>query len=129
MTLKKLAILFAHALIGWALCAATMGIGMKLTSMQNILIIHALGAPIYFALVSFVYFTRFNYTRPLTTALIFVGFVMVVDFLLVAIVINRSLAMFASPLGTWIPFALIFTSTYLTGLLVNRRASPLPATP
>jgi hypothetical protein len=51
----------------------------------------------------------------LQTALIFVGFVITVDFLLVALVINHSLAMFASLLGTWIPFALIFASTYLTG--------------
>jgi hypothetical protein len=122
MTIQKLAIIFVHALIGWALCAATMGIGMKLTSMQNILIIHAIGAPIYFASVSSVYFTRFHYTRPMTTALIFVGFVMIVDFLLVALVINRSLAMFESLLGTWIPFALIFASTYLTGLVITRKA-------
>ena len=123
VTIKKLAIIFVHALVGWVLCAATMGIGMKLTSMQNILIIHAVGAPIYFALVSLVYFTRFNYTRPLATALIFTGFVMIVDFLLVALVINRSLAMFASLLGTWIPFALIFVSTYLTGLNLTGRSS------
>jgi hypothetical protein len=39
------------------------------------------------------------------------------DFFLVAMVINRSFEMFTSPLGTWIPFVLIFASTYLTGLL------------
>ena len=122
MTIKKLAIIFVHALIGWALCAATMVIGMKLTSMQNTLIIHAIGAPIYFASASLVYFTRFHYTRPVTTAMIFVGFVMIVDFLLVALVINRSLVMFDSLLGTWIPFALIFASTYLTGLVITRKA-------
>ncbi len=121
MTAKKLGIILLHALVGWALCAATMGIGMKLTSMQNTLIVHAVGAPIFFALVSLVYFRRFNYTPPLTTALIFVGFVMIVDFFLVALAINRSLDMFASPLGTWIPFALIFASSYLTGLAVTGR--------
>jgi hypothetical protein len=44
----------------------------------------------------------------------------IVDFLLVALVINHSLAMFASLLGTWIPFALIFASTYLTGWYLQR---------
>jgi hypothetical protein len=29
--------------------------------------------------------------------------------------------MFASTLGTWIPFGLIFVSTWLTGLLVRAR--------
>jgi len=42
------------------------------------------------------------------------------DFFVVTLLINRSLEMFTSLLGTWIPFALIFTSTYLTGLLVRR---------
>ncbi|MCK5315560.1 MAG: hypothetical protein KAJ53_10575, partial [Anaerolineales bacterium] len=76
--------------------------------------------PIFFTIISLVYFNKFNYTPPLQTALIFVSFVIVVDFFVVALMINRSLEMFASPLGTWIPFALIFTSTYVTGLLTVR---------
>ena len=58
-----------------------------------------------------------NYIGPLRTALIFTGFAMLVDFFVVALLILRSLDMFASLLGTWIPFALIFISTYLTGLV------------
>jgi hypothetical protein len=120
MNTGRLLTILAHAFIGWALCAATMGIGMATTSLQNALIIHAIGAPIFFAIVSLVYFKRFNYTTPLQTALIFVAFVITVDFLVVALLINRSLDMFASLLGTWIPFALILASTYLTGLYLER---------
>ena len=116
MNIRKPIIILVHAFVGWALCAATMGIGMATTSLQNALIVHAIRAPIYFALVSLIYFKKFNYTAPLQTAIIFVGFVIAVDFFVVALLINRSLEMFASLLGTWIPFALIFTSTYLTGL-------------
>ncbi len=117
MNTKKIFIILVHAFIGWALCAATMGIGMALLSLETALIVHAIGAPIFFTTISLVYFNKFNYTRPLQTALIFVSFVIVVDFFVVALMINRSLEMFASLLGTWIPFALIFTSTYVTGLL------------
>ncbi len=119
LTFRKTIIILAYAFIGWALCATTMGIGMATTSLQNALIVHAIGAPIYFAIVSLIYFKKFNYTTPLATALIFVGFVITVDFFVVAILINRSLEMFGSLLGTWIPFALIFLSTYLTGLIVK----------
>ena len=91
---------------------------MATTSLQNTLIIHAIGAPIFFMIVSLIYFKNFNYTSPLQTAMLFTGFVIAVDFFIVALVINRSLDMFASMLGTWLPFALIFTSTYLTGLYV-----------
>jgi hypothetical protein len=122
MNLRKILTVLAHALVGWALCAATMGIGMAATSPENALTIHAIAAPIFFILISLIYFKRFNYTSPLQTALIFVGFVIVVDFFVVALLIIRSLDMFASLLGTWIPFALIFTSTYLTGMYTERRS-------
>jgi hypothetical protein len=122
MSIKKVAIILAHAFVGWAFCTAAMVIPMTLISVESALIIHAIGAPIIFTTISLVYFNKFNYTTPLQTALIFVSFIIVVDFFVVALMINRSLEMFASPLGTWIPFALIFTSTYITGWLTVRKA-------
>jgi hypothetical protein len=119
MNIRKNITVLVHALIGWALCFATMGIGMATMSIKNALIVHAIGAPIFFLIVSLFYFRKFNYTTPLQTALIFVGFVIIVDFFVVALLINRSLDMFTSLIGTWIPFTLIFASTYLTGLLVT----------
>ena len=121
MNTRKISVLLAHAFVGWAFCTATMLIGMATMSIDNALIVHAAAAPVIFTLVSLVYFKRFNYTSPLSTALVFVSFVIVVDFFLIALVVNRSLEMFASPLGTWIPFALIFASTYVTGTLITGR--------
>jgi hypothetical protein len=40
------------------------------------------------------------------------------DFFVVAMLINRSFEMFASLLGTWLPFMLIFASSYLVGHLM-----------
>ena len=45
------------------------------------------------------------------------------DALVVAPIFEGSYAMFASPLGTWIPFVLIFGATWATGVLVDRRAA------
>ena len=75
MNMKKLVIIFVHAFIGWVLCAATMGIGMATMTLESTLIVHAIGAPIFFAVVSLIFFRKFNYTTPLQTAMIFVGFV------------------------------------------------------
>ncbi|HEX2995185.1 MAG TPA: hypothetical protein VHP14_10175 [Anaerolineales bacterium] len=119
MTVNKTLILLAHAFVGWALCAATMGIGMAVTTLDNTLIIHAIGAPIFFCGVSFVYFRNFNYTAPLQTAFYFLAFVIAMDVFIVAMLINRSFEMFTSILGTWLPFALIFISTYLTGYFIT----------
>jgi hypothetical protein len=86
-------------------------------------------APIFFTIVSLIYFKKFNYTTPLQTALIFVGFVIAADFFVVALLMNRSLEMFANLLGTWIPFAFIFTSTYVTGWYTGRNSTLKTAAP
>jgi hypothetical protein len=122
LTLIQAVVILAHALIGWALCGAIIWIGMAVTSMETTLILHAIGAPVIFWAIASIYFGRFNYTTPLQTAVVFVSVVVLVDFFLVALVIEKSFAMFASLIGTWIPWALIFVSTYLRGLLEARRA-------
>jgi len=123
MTAKKWIIVIAHAFVGWALCFAVMGIGMAAMPLERALVVHAIAAPIIFALVSSAYFTKFKYTPPLPTAGIFVGFVILMDFFVVALLINRSLDMFASVIGTWLPFTLIYLSTWITGLILNSAAS------
>ena len=117
----RILILLLLGLIGWALCGAIMFIGMSITSVETTLIIHAVGAPVIFAIISWFTFTRLKYTSPIQTAAVFLAVVVFMDFFLVALVINRSLEMFNSLIGTWIPFALIFLSTYLTGLLMAKR--------
>jgi hypothetical protein len=119
---RRITVLLSHAFVGWLLCDLSMVVGMAVASLETALVVHAIGAPIFFAAVSWSYFKRFAYTTPLQTAIAFVSFVIVVDFFLVALVIERSLEMFTSPLGTWIPFVLIFGSTYLTGREVQRRS-------
>ena len=119
MTNTQIVITIAHALVGWALCGATMGIGMAVTTLRRALIIHATAAPILFGAISCVYFTHFAYATPLVTALTFVGLVIAMDFFVVALLIQRKLEMFKSIGGTWLPFALIFSATYGVGCLIS----------
>jgi hypothetical protein len=92
------------------------GTGAKIISLENTLIIHAIGGPVIAAVVSFSYFKKFNYTRPLQTAIAFALFILFMDFFVVSLLIVRNFEMFASILGTWVPFGSIFVATYLTGL-------------
>lgn len=117
---KNILVLLGFAMIGWILCGATMGIGMSVTSIENALLIHAIAAPCFFIIVSLIYFSRFHYLSPIKTALVFLAFVIGMDFFVVALLINKSLDMFGSLLGTWIPFMLIFLSTWITGEFVNK---------
>jgi len=87
---------------GCALCGALIGIGRTLTTLEATLIVHAIGAPLIFGGLALVYFRRFRYTTPLQIAIIFVVVVMLRDGTLVADLLERSYAMFASVLGTWI---------------------------
>lgn len=118
---KQILIIIALGLLGWALCGAIMFVGMSVTSIEKTLIVHAIGAPVIFSLISLLYFKKFRFTSPLVTAVLFILIVMLMDFFLVALVINKSLEMFQSLLGTWIPFCLIFLSTYLTGLITEKK--------
>lgn len=114
-------ILLGHAFVSWGLCTAAMMIPMALVSVDFALVVHAIGAPIFAGSISWHYYRKHGYTTPMQTALTFVAFVIVVDFFLVAMVIEGSFEMFASPLGTWIPFASIFAATYLMGRWVESR--------
>lgn len=120
---KQMLIVGLFGLVGWALCGAIVFIGRELMPMDTTLIVHAIGAPVIFTVLSWIYFSRFGYTKPLATAALFVGIVIFMDVVLVALVIERSLEMFESVLGTWIPWVLIFFSTYLTGLVVESRST------
>ena len=122
---RQLAVVGVFGLVGWALCGAIVFVGRGLMPMDTTLIVHALGAPVIFMVISWIYFARFGYTKPLTTAAVFVGIVIFLDVFLVALVIERSFEMFSSLIGTWIPWALIFVSTYLTGLYLESRGSDL----
>jgi hypothetical protein len=113
--LKQVAALLAAGLVIWVLCGAVMYAGMALTPMNTAIIIHAIAAPIIAAAVAWVYFRRFHYTRPEVTAAYFTGLVIALDVVVVALLIEGSFAMFGNILGTWVPFALIFLATYVTG--------------
>jgi hypothetical protein len=119
--MKNKVIILIHALIGWILCGMIIGIGRTITSLKNTLIIHAILVPIIFFLISYVYFTKFNHFSPIKTATFFLAFIIIMDFFIVSLLIEKSLSMFTSILGTWIPFLSIFLATLVTGKIINNK--------
>ena len=105
---SQLATILFLGLLGWVLCGAVMFVGMAVTTLEITLIAHAIGAPVIFSTISWFYFAKLRYTTPFRTAVVFTLTVIFLDFFVVALMINRSLEMFESLLGTWIPFGLIF---------------------
>lgn len=118
--LIKTIVFLLHALAGWALCGAVMGIGMLLMPLHNALLLHLFAAPVIFAMVSLSYHKKVPSARPLLVAAGFMVIVMAMDFFLVAMVIQKSFAMFRSFLGTWLPFGMIFMSSWRTGMSMRK---------
>jgi len=110
---KGAAIAVTHSLVGWVLCGATMALGMKVTTLETALILHAFAVPLIFTALSLIYFRRLESWPPFRTAVTFVGVVIIMDVVVVALLIE-------SVLGTWLPFLLIFFSTWWTGIAVRR---------
>jgi hypothetical protein len=118
--IKKPLIILSLGVIGWAACGVIMFALLNLTTIYMSLIIHFIAAPFIFLAISNIYFTKFDYTSPLVTAIIFSLIVMALDFFVVALVIEHSLEMFESVMGTWLPFLFIFLTVWLRGLAIHR---------
>ncbi len=119
-TAGRAATIVAFAIVGWLVCAGAIGIGFSVMAERGALILHAVVAPIAFAGLSWLYFARFAYTRPLTTALLFLAVVVALDVFVVALLIEESFSTFASALGTRTPLLFMFASTWATGVFVDR---------
>lgn len=121
---SKVAIILAFAIVGWAYCGALIGVGRQFFTMDTTLVIHAIGAPVGFAVLSWIYHRYFGFTRPIYTALMFLAVVVALDIFPVAIVFEQSFAMFRSVIGTWLPWVLIVASTWVVGVVTTRRTGP-----
>ena len=113
---QKLSTAFLFAVVVWANCGAIMGIGPQFMSMETTLVVHAIGGPLGAAVATAIYYRFFGDLAPVTLAALFVGSALVLDALLVSPFFVGNYSMFTSPLGLWIPMALIFGATWLTGM-------------
>ncbi len=111
-------LLLVFALVGWALCGATIAVSRSFMPMDAALIVHAVAAPILAASLAYLHARHFAVTKPLVAAAVFVGVMIVMDAGLVAPFLEKSWSMFQSPLGTWIPFALTFLAAWGAGCWV-----------
>ena len=112
----KTIVIMLYGLVGWGLCGFIFYISEILFKEHLAILIHFIAAPLIFTGLSYSYFRYFNYTSPITTALIFICMVIGLDVFVVALMIEQSFVMFSSMMGTWLPFIFIFLSVFLTGL-------------
>jgi hypothetical protein len=123
-SLKKSLVIFGFGFAGWMIWGIFIGIIIGLKSGNMIdetgdLLLHATLPPIAFLIVSPIYFKKFNYAKPLQTAVAFPAIILMLDILIVALLVEGSFDIFASP-APWISYFLAFVFTLLVGLYMNR---------
>jgi menaquinone-dependent protoporphyrinogen oxidase len=111
--------LLAYAAIGWALCGVTMVTLLHVVSLTAALVIHAIAAPLIFMALAIRYFRARGARDPLPTGVSWTAIVAALDLVVMAGAVQRSLDMFRSIPGTWLPFALIFLATWATGEIMS----------
>jgi hypothetical protein len=84
----------------------------------------AIAAPLLFVAVSWLYFRPRGARDPLPTAFTFAGIVVLLDAAVVAGALQRSAAIFSSLSGFWLPIALIFLATWVTGMITSMLPFP-----
>jgi menaquinone-dependent protoporphyrinogen oxidase len=126
---RSLPRLVAHAVAGWSACAVVMTGMLAVASTAVAVAVHAVAAPVIFAAIARSYFGARGAREPLPVAGAFTVIVAGLDAAIVAALIQRSLAMFASIGGTWLPLALIFGATWATGAIVATLPWPKPTRP
>jgi hypothetical protein len=112
-----------HALAGWLVSGATIGVGRLLVSPRATLVVHAAVAPLAFGLLARHHVRSYPASAPMATSLAKRAVVAGLDAFFVAPILERSYAMFGGVLGICLPLRLIFTSTRLVGRMTEHRAS------
>ena len=118
----------AHAVVGWgALTAIVLGL-TSIAGPTVAVVLHAIAAPILFSAIAVLYFRVRGAREPLATAIAWTAVVALLDFIVVAGLLHRSLEMFTSFAGTWLPYALIFLASWWTGYVVSTLPWPTKKT-
>jgi menaquinone-dependent protoporphyrinogen oxidase len=110
--------LTAYGLTGWAACAATMAALTQIAGATIASVVHDVAAPAIFVALGERYFRARGARDPLPTAAAWTAIVAGLDGVVIAGGVQRSLAMFGSLTGTWLPLVLIFLATWATGALM-----------
>lgn len=111
----SIARLVQHGAAGWLGCALATGALSRLATPGLAIALHALALPLIFFAVARHYFRLRGARDPAVAALSFVAIVALLDAVVVAGLLLRSFAMFASVTGTWLPLLLVFATTWAVG--------------
>ena len=115
-----------HAFAIWTLSSALLVGSLFIMPADTAVAIRLFTSPVLAVVVSTAFYGKYANTRPLGVALVFAATVAILDAAVLAAGIARSFSMFLEPLATWVPYALIFVSTWGSGALMTVHRTPSP---
>jgi len=110
------------AFVGWALRLIAIGVGADYTAYSLALLMQAVAVVVIFCGIGWLHAAASDRVTPPNAAMAMLGAVVGFDFFLIAILVNRDLAIYASPLATWVPYVLIGLSAWLGGEIGTRKS-------
>jgi menaquinone-dependent protoporphyrinogen oxidase len=113
----SLARLIAQGTTGGLLCTAVMWGLLQVLSSTIALAVHAVAAPLIFAVVARHYFRQPGSLDAFWAAAAFVAITALLDLVVIARAVQYRPAIFANVLATWVPLLLIFLMTWMLGEL------------
>lgn len=111
--------LLGYAVAGWGLLAVIMAVLVPLAGLGWALLAHGVAAPLVFTALAWRYFRVPGSRDPLPTAVAWSAVVALLDLAVAAGLLERSLAMFQSIGGTWLPYILILVVAWAVGNLAT----------
>ena len=118
--------LLLHGIAGWAACAAVMAGLLGLFRPGTALGLHAGLAPLVFVVVAWHFFRLPGARDARTTAAAWTAIVVLLDLVVVGGLVQHSLAMFRSFVGSWLPLSLIFVASWSTGAAMSSLPPSVP---
>lgn len=118
--------LVGYATLGWAVAAVVMLGLLQLASPATALVLCAIATPLIFAPVAWCYFRAHGARDPMPTAIVFTAVAAILDLVVIAGALERSLAIFGS-VALWLSFGLIFLTTWAVGGVMSTMPWPSPS--
>lgn len=106
--------------VGWALRVATIGFGVDLAGVWEVLLAQAVLVVPIFTGLGWLHRKTTGDLTPSNLAMVVVGVVFALDFFLVTVLVAGDLTIFGNPLATWIPYLLMAPSTWLGAEIAGR---------
>jgi menaquinone-dependent protoporphyrinogen oxidase len=111
--------LFEYGAYGWAICSMSFAVLMPLSRPDFAIVIHAITAPIAFALLARRYQSVDGARTPLAAAVMWTAMVAVLDVTLISAVVRPSFSLVGSVTAYWLPLALVFIASWSAGAVTE----------